>query len=213
VKYLLAFILYCGAWNFATAQQTDKEVIQFSGIVVTEDRGEPIAVPYTNVYLKSRKRGTVADAKGFFSFVAEKGDKIVFSAIGFKTVELTIPDTLHITRYSVVQIMSQDTMLLPETVIYPWPNRDHFKQEFLAMDISNELSENAAENIAEKHMKHMRKQLSYDGKENSQYYLRQQASKYYTIGQFQPMNIFSPNAWAQFINAWKKGDFKRKKED
>jgi hypothetical protein len=213
VKYLFAFILCFGAWHSATAQQTGKEVIQFSGIVVTEERGEPIPVPYTNVYLKSRKRGTVADAKGFFSFVAEKGDKIVFSAIGFKTIELTIPDTLHISRYSVVQIMSQDTMLLPETVIYPWPNRDHFKQEFLAMDISNELSENAAENVAEKHMKQMRKQMSYDGKENSQYYLRQQANKYYTIGQFQPMNIFSPNAWAQFVNAWKKGDFKRKKDE
>ncbi len=213
MKYLLSFILCFGAWHFAIAQQAEKEVIQFSGIIVTEDNGEPVPVPYTNVYLKSRKRGTVADAKGFFSFVAEKGDKIVFSAIGFKTIEMTIPDTLHINRYSVVQIMSQDTMLLPETVIYPWPNRDHFKQEFLAMDISNELSENAAENIAEKHMKQMRKQLSYDGKENSQYYLRQQASKYYTIGQFQPMNIFSPTAWAQFVNAWKKGDFKRKKDD
>ena len=215
VKYsLLLFIFCCSCSTLMRAQEsTLRNVIQFSGIIVTDENNLPVPVPYTNVYLKNRKRGTVADAKGFFSFVAEKGDHILFSSIGYKTIEIVIPDTLRTSRYSVVQIMSQDTFLLPETVIYPWPNRDFFKEEFLAMDISNELQDNAARNLAEKHMKQMRKQLAYDGKENAQYYLREQASKYYSIGQVQPMNIMNPMAWMQFINAWKKGDFKRKKDD
>jgi hypothetical protein len=29
-------------------------------------------------------------------------------------------------------------------------------------------------------------------------------------GQIPPMNIFNPMAWAEFIESWKRGDFKRK---
>jgi len=29
-------------------------------------------------------------------------------------------------------------------------------------------------------------------------------------GQMPPQNIFNPAAWAEFIKAWKRGDFKRK---
>jgi hypothetical protein len=38
---------------------------------------------------------------------------------------------------------------------------------------------------------------------------KQQQSLYYA-GQTPPQNIFNPIAWAQFIEAWKRGDFKRK---
>jgi len=30
------------------------------------------------------------------------------------------------------------------------------------------------------------------------------------MGQVPPQNIFNPIAWAEFIQAWKRGDFKRK---
>jgi hypothetical protein len=33
---------------------------------------------------------------------------------------------------------------------------------------------------------------------------------YYAGGQIPPMNILNPFAWAQFFEAWKRGDFKRK---
>ena len=39
-------------------------------------------------------------------------------------------------------------------------------------------------------------------------YLRQSAQKYYYQGQTPPQNIFSPIAWADFIQAWKRGDFR-----
>ena len=40
--------------------------------------------------------------------------------------------------------------------------------------------------------------------------LRQQANKAYYSGQLPPMNILNPAAWAEFIRAWKRGDFKKK---
>ena len=39
-------------------------------------------------------------------------------------------------------------------------------------------------------------------------YLKQSSTKYSYMGQNPPQNIFNPLAWADFIQAWKRGDFK-----
>ncbi len=53
--------------------------------------------------------------------------------------------------------------------------------------------------------------MAMDGDENADYYMRQEAAEFYYDGQIPPMNIFNPFAWAQFIKAWKNGDFKKDK--
>jgi hypothetical protein len=106
--------------------------------------------------------------------------------------------------------MTRDVINLPETVVFPWPSREHFRLEFLAMDVTPELQEMAAENVAEEALQRMRSEVTRDGRENANYYLRRQTNQYYYIGQRPPMNIFSPVAWKQFFDAWKRGDFKRK---
>lgn len=168
-------------------------------------------VPYANILVKDQQRGTYSDLQGFFSIVVEKGDVIVFSAVGYQTVEFKIPQTLEDDRYSLVQLMTQDTINLPETVVFPWPNKDHFKLEFLAMDVTPELQERAARNLANESLRQMRNEVPKDGTENGSYYLRQQAREYYYIGQRPPMNIFNPIAWKKFFDSWKNGDFKKKK--
>ncbi len=50
-----------------------------------------------------------------------------------------------------------------------------------------------------------------DGKEAANYVLRKQAYKYTYAGQLPPINLMNPVAWAEFIRAWKRGDFKNKK--
>ncbi|MEM9846635.1 MAG: carboxypeptidase-like regulatory domain-containing protein, partial [Bacteroidota bacterium] len=115
--------------------------------------------------------------------------------------------------YSVVQLMTEDLVNLPETVIFPWPSRDHFKLEFLAMDVTPELQEYAAENLASQTLEQMRENVPKDGRENASFYLQQQAAKNYYIGQNPPMNIFNVVSWKKFFDSWKKGDFKKKKED
>jgi hypothetical protein len=169
-------------------------------------------VPYANILVKDKGRGTYSDLKGFFSIVVEKGDIIVFSAIGYKTVEYVIPPDLEDNRYSIVQLMTQDTINLPETVIFPWPSREHFKLEFLAMDVTPELQERAARNLAQESLERLRTELRTDGNENADYYLRQQAGTNYYIGQRPPMNIFNPVAWKKFFDSWKAGDFKKKND-
>ncbi len=167
-------------------------------------------VPYTNILVKGKNRGTYSDFKGFFSIVVAKTDTIVFSAVGYKTVEYTIPEDLDEDRYSIVQLMTQDVINLPETVVFPWPSRDHFKLEFLAMDVTPELQRRANRNLAEESLARMRNEVMADGNENADFYLRQQAREYYYVGQQPPMNIFNPVAWKKFFDSWKNGDFKKK---
>ncbi len=189
------------------------DLIQFSGVVLDGAGKELEPIPFVAVALDGTSRGTYTDWKGFFSIVVEKGDKVVFSALGYETVEFIIPDTLEDSRYSLVQLMTSDPINLPETVVFPWPSREHFKLEFLAMDVSDQLKSNAEENLAEEALASMVKVVPMDGNENSDYYLRQQARSYYYNGQTPPMNIFNPMAWRDFFKAWKNGDFKRDRDE
>jgi len=209
---LLLYSLFFVALAASALKAQKNNLVQFSGMVLDGTDEQLFPVPYTNILVKGKGRGTYSDFKGFFSIVVEKGDVIIFSAVGYKTVEYPIPTDLKDNRYSIVQLMTQDTINLPETVVFPWPSREHFKLEFLAMDVTPELQERAARNLANETLARMRTDVSADANEHADYYLRQQAREYYYIGQLPPMNIFNPVAWKKFFDAWKSGDFKKKKE-
>lgn len=221
MKQILALSIFFFAFcALANAQQTPKNdksnLVQLSGIIVAEVDGRRTIVPYATVYLPEKRRGTYSDYRGFFTIVVEAGDKIRFNCIGFDPVTITIPDTLTQDRYSVVQIMSQDTINLPQIVIFPWPSKEHFKVEFLKMDVTPELQRRATENLANEYLTEARKNpdiVPYGGRESANFYLRQQSREYVYLGQTPPMNIFSPLAWGQFFKAWKDGDFKKKKSE
>lgn len=189
------------------------DYIQFSGTVVTEDlNGEVVPLPYVNIGILGTSRGTYSEVDGFFSLVARKGDTIKFSRVGYKDAEIEVPDTLSSIYYSWIQIMSQDSILLPEAVIFPWPDRDFYRIEFLALDVSNELRSRARENLAAEVMEAVRESLPADGSEAYGLELEKRISDIKYTGQYKPQNIFNPVAWAKFVKAWKNGDFKKKKD-
>lgn len=209
---LLVLTLFMG--TVVHAQQKAPKVIQFTGKVVTEDSdGNVIGLPYVNVAIEGTSRGVVSEFDGYFSFVAQQGEKVVFSRIGFKTVEYVVPDTLTSDLYSWIQIMSVDNVLLPEVVIYPWPSREHFKYDLLAMDVTDEVRENARRNLAEEALNELRFAVPTDGREASSLVFRETANAAVYTGQYKPQRIFDVFAWKQFIEAWKRGDFKKKDKD
>ncbi len=209
------FLMFAGLFTVDIQAQTASDtmgIIQFSGVVVTDENGFIQPLPYVNIYIKSSRRGTFSNYDdGFFSLVGRKGEIVVFSSVGYEDVEYLIPDTLTTDRYSVFQIMTKDTILLPETVIYPWPSREHFKLEFLAMNVTSGLEERVNANLSEQAIAEMIAFLPADGDENADFYLREQAASYYYEGQIKPQNVFNAVAWAEFIKALKRGDFKKKK--
>jgi len=192
----------------ATAQEVkDSDLIQFSGVVVSGDSLEP--VPYCSVLDHSTKRGTVSDYFGYFSFVAHKGDSIRFSSVGYKTSYYVIPDTLKENRYSLIHVLSTDTVMLPVAVIYPWPSKEQFAEAFVNTAIPNDDYKRAVHNLEQAELKERADGTPMNGSMNYNYQMQQQQNKLYYAGQLPPNNLLNPIAWAKFIQAWKNGDFKR----
>jgi len=196
-----------------SAQEQESKYVQFSGKTVTEGvDGEIANLPYVTIGIVGTSRGTYSEVDGFFTIVAAKGDTISFSRVGYEDARIVVPDTLSSVFYSWIQILTQDNVLLPEAVIYPWPDKEYYKIEFLALDISNDLESRARENITEEIMSELRETLPRDGGEAFDVEFRRNLNDYKYTGQLKPQNIFNPVAWAQFIKAWKRGDFKSKKK-
>lgn len=212
IPLLVALLTALGTVQSFAQRDGEKEpmVVQFSGLILDGSSQELLPVPFATIAIPARGRGTYADYNGFFSIVVYAGDIVEFTSIGYQTVRYQVPDTLKDNRYSIVQLMSRDTFNLPETVVFPWPSREHFKIEFLAMDVTSDLQRKALENLAQENLDRARRDLRYDGVESASFYLRQQSNAFYHIGQQPPMNIFNPIAWKQFFDAWKRGDFKKK---
>ncbi|NEN24470.1 carboxypeptidase-like regulatory domain-containing protein [Cryomorpha ignava] len=192
------------------AQPGDDDLIQFSGVVITGDSLNP--VPFTNVLIEQTGRGTMTDYYGYFSFVAQKGDSILFSAVGFKRNRFIIPDSLTQNKYSLIQIMNSDTVQLQETIVYPWPTREQFKEAFLAMEIPETDYDRAQKNLYQADMIARMDAAMPSGGETFKYSMQEYQQQIYYAGQAPPMNIFNPVAWGEFIQAWKRGDFKSDRE-
>lgn len=209
MRYLVALFVFVSV--FFSQQQTAKaqDLVQMSGLVLTSD--SLMGVPYASVIIKGTGRGTITNYQGFFSLVAAKGDTLVFSSLGFDTDEYVVSDTITSYRFSIVQLLTTGTYYLDETVIFPWPTKEQFREAFLSLNIPDDQLEIARRNLDQDHLATIGDNMTIDGNEAADYYLRKEAQKYSYAGQLPPMNIFNPIAWAQFIEAWKNGDFKKKK--
>ncbi|MDQ0108600.1 CarboxypepD_reg-like domain-containing protein [Chitinophaga terrae (ex Kim and Jung 2007)] len=185
-------------------------VIQIQGITMTADSLR--AVPGVSIMVKGQGRGTISNRSGVFSIVVFKGDTLSFTAIGFKHKNFKIPPDIKGNTFSMIQLMVEDTTYLPVTVIKPYPSREEFERSFvnLAPDDAYEV---ARKNTNNAHLRALARYLPADGREGVNNYLNQQARNLYYAGQPPPQNIMNPFAWAQFIQAWKRGDFKRKDTD
>jgi len=190
--------------------QTDDDLIQFSGVVITNDSLNP--VPFASVMIANSGRGTTTDIYGYFSFVAQKGDSVVFSSVGFHRARYMIPDTLESNRYSLMQVLVRDTVLLNETTIYPWPTREQFKQAFLAMRVPDSDVDRAQRNLQRGDLIARMDNMMPSGSETYKSSMQQYQSQLYHAGQATPIQLMNPVAWSQFVQAWKRGDFQSERK-
>jgi hypothetical protein len=210
-RYLLFLILFTGGLCFSARAQFERlkdSVVQLYGVVMTADslRG----IPAVSVVVKGQNRGTVTNEQGVFSIVVMKGDQVEFTSIGYKPKLVEIPRNLEGNQYSVIQLMVTDTVYLPATIIKPRPTREQFERDFVNTNIPADNIEIARQNTEESKRRILVRSLPSDGGEATNYALRNNATRYYSRGQLPPQNLFNPMAWAEFIQAWKRGDFKNK---
>ncbi len=189
----------------------DSGLVQFSGILLSADSIYPI--PFAAISVVRKPYGTnYSNLEGYFSFVARKGDTVMFTHVEFEKSYFVIPDTITDYKYSIVKLMTQDTLYFPGVVIMPMPNRTTFDYLFVTKEIPNDDVQRAKNNLEREELRDQAAALSgSDASEAYKNITRMYAQRsYYAGGQIPPMNIMNPFAWAQFFEAWKRGDFKRK---
>lgn len=210
-KFLLVSLVFCLLAPFAAKAQFESfkdSIVQLYGVVMTADslRG----LPSVTVKLRNQNRGTYTNEQGVFSIVVMKGDIIEFTSVGYKPKEVTIPKNIEGNSFSIIQLMVVDTVYLPATIIKARPRREQFEREFVNADVPSDKIEIARQNTRTAQSRILQQSLPRDGGENSRNVQRQYAQSQYYNGQFRPQNIFNPIAWNEFIQAWKRGDFKKK---
>jgi hypothetical protein len=209
--FLLAITLFLlqKGWSQQLSPYRDS-VVQLYGVVMTADSLQ--GIPSCSVIVEGKGRGTITSYDGVFSIAVLKGDRIRFSSVGFKDRTIDIPRNLTENQYSVIQLLVSDTAYLPATILKPRPTREQFERDFVNNKAPDDLLETARKNTDEAQRRLLLNSLPADGREAVNYQLRQQSTKAYYSGQLPPMNILNPAAWADFIQAWKRGDFKKKKD-
>ncbi|MBL7719809.1 MAG: carboxypeptidase-like regulatory domain-containing protein [Flavipsychrobacter sp.] len=191
------------------AQLVDERIVQINGVIMTADslRGVSNAV----VLVKNKNRGVESSQLGVFSIVCFKGDTLQFNALGFRQKEYVVPRVLEGQYFSLIQLMVQDTFYLPETIIRPFMTREQFDYAFRNNMIPDDQYEIARKNTDLFTLRALAMTLPKDGRESQAMYQQQQFQKSIYYGQMPNMKIFDPIAWGEFFQAWKRGDFRKKK--
>ena len=208
LAFVCAFTLWMG---LAASSQTDSlpaQVVQVSGLVVTGDSLSPL--PYCTVFRSRDRRGTMTDARGFFSLPALTGDTLEFSSVGYVSQQAVIPEGGELARVNLVQPMGRDTVTMNDAFVYPWPSRERFRQDFLALGLPNQGLDPAWDSPMDPMDVYDRlSEVGRDGQSTSSEVLAAQAQQAGYAGQAPPVNLLNPVAWAQFLQALKSGDLRR----
>lgn len=183
-------------------------VVQLYGVVMTAD--SLVGLEGVSVVVRGKGRGTLTNRQGVFSIAVLKGDEIEFSFIGYESKRVTVPRNLKGKEFEVIQLLVTDFNYLPATIIRARPSRPQFERDFVNLNMPADEYELARQNTEENKRLALMRTLPSDGREAVNYSLRNQANRAVYSGQVPPMNIMNPMAWQQFIQSWKRGDFKKK---
>ncbi|MEG2665872.1 MAG: carboxypeptidase-like regulatory domain-containing protein [Bacteroidales bacterium] len=210
-KHLILLLFFCGflavticglKGHAQNSSEQRKKIIQFSGVMVNAHDLSPI--PFATIVINGTGRGAVADVSGFFTFVAVSGDVIKFSSVGYEPALFVIPDSIRADAYSIIQPMVQDTIMLMETVIYPWPSKDKFREAFVSVKLPEQDADIVRKNFNLATMREQARIGKMDANMNYRSLMQEQVGKLYSQGQVSPNNLLNPFAWAQFVKRWKQ---------
>lgn len=208
LQYLLIAALFVPASTRAQFETARDSVVQLYGVIMTAD--SLVGIPAVSITIKGQNRGTLTNGDGVFSIVVLKGDQIEFTHVSYKPKTITIPRTLEGNQFSVIQLMVADTVYLPATIIKPRPTPEQFARDFVNTKVPDDDIEIARQNTSAAKRRILLQTTPGDGGEATRIQFNRIANRAVYQGQTPPMNIFNPAAWADFIQSWKRGDFKNK---
>lgn len=202
----LAFFL-CVNGSYSFSQNESERLVQLIGVVVSSDNLEPM--PYSSIYNKTTRRGTVGDAYGYFALVCRPLDTLIFNYIGYKSNAYIVPDSVSTFSHSLIHLMEPDTITGKTVTVYPWPSKEDFARAFINMDPYEDDIRRAQRQLSGRSLAQIAATLPTDASLTYSWQQQQQQNMLYSHGQFPVSNLLNPIAWAQFIKAWKQGKLKR----
>ena len=205
---LAAFFWLTFSKAYAQFETVRDSVVQLYGIVMTAD--SLVGIPAVNITVRGQNRGTMTNDQGVFSIVVLKGDVVEFTHVSYKSKQVNIPLDLKGNQQSLVQLMVEDTVYLPATIIRPRPTPQQFARDFANVKVPDDDIEIARQNTSAAKRRVLLQSTPSDGAGATAMQMRNAAQQATYRGQIPPMQIFNPAAWSEFIQAWKRGDFKRK---
>jgi hypothetical protein len=165
MKYILGILLLLST-TCAFAQEKERPVIQFSGIVISTDSAGNV-VPYTTIVNLSYHNSTItSDYRGYFSIVVREQDTIRFSSVGYAPKTVVIPAGLKNKTYTVPVFLLSQVIQLPIVRVFPWANADDFRKDFLAMKIADDNYAIVLKNLRGTTRQAMQRDLPRDGSES-----------------------------------------------
>ncbi|MFI5162167.1 MAG: hypothetical protein ACHQHN_12885 [Sphingobacteriales bacterium] len=204
MKYILGILLLFIAAG-AFAQQQEKPLIQFSGVVYNADSTK-VVIPYVTVTNKSASNQIyVSNYQGYFSFVVHEQDTLIFTSIGFAPVTLVIPARVYTKSYTAEVRIKPQIINLPTFRVFPWATTDEFRKDFLSMKLADDDLEIARKNIQHISIAAGENTLARDGEEIQSGYAQQEHNN--IVNSHSTVNpLLNPIAWGTLINQIAAGD-------
>jgi hypothetical protein len=200
--------MFCTFSGFA--QVRDKKLVQFSGVIMNRDSNT--VVPYVTITnVTGRDQYFSANYKGYFSFVANEGDTLLFTAVGYRKEGVVIPVGLSDNRYTILMKMKQEVINLPGVRVYPWASVDEFKKEFMTMKFADDDLEIAKKNVSRESLASMIATLPRDGGEMQSFNFQNNHSRLVNrnFNQRLANPLLNPFAWGALIQQIIQGDKSR----
>lgn len=202
----LSFLL-CFFCQYAVAQNDG--LVELTGKVIIDGSSEPLGG--ITVSLMGSDRGMVTNNSGMFSIVMKRGQQLKIESDGFKSQYYTLPNAVtgkyHTTTISVLL----DTIYLKE-FIYKQMTPEEFDFAFKYKYLPDEWLVASRNNMSPAAQQILIHTMQRSGAELQSMQQMNNYIKYgNSYGQQDMSKLGNPAAWKDFIESWKRGDFKGKK--
>lgn len=183
----------------------EKDIIQFTGVIFTEDSTS--VIPGVHIYVPKAGRGTTSNPYGFFSMPVLEGDSIIFSSVGFERSHYIIPEHNAETSLKKIVYLKEDIKYLEEVEVFPFPSEATFKAAVIAAELPNKRQlQNLEEWLRATRDINYYTDIPMSARENYRYFFQQQMDQQ-IYKNAPPQNpLLNPFAWASFIRSLKGGN-------
>ncbi|MGV3547729.1 MAG: hypothetical protein ACO1N4_11740 [Pedobacter sp.] len=212
MRYSLAIILlFFVSSVFAQEKNQQNKLVQFSGIVTDADSN--MVVPYVTITnLSNKGQKYAANYQGFFSFVVNPGDTVMFSAVGFTPKTLVLPTIIADNKYTAMVQIKSEIVYLKTVRVNPWATVEEFNKDFLALKVADDDMAIAKRNLSRQSINGMKLTLPRDGGEVANSNYRYNFDRMMNVNMRQTNPLLNPFAWGKLMQEIFNGDKARSSE-